>query len=437
MKQWIVLAAALVGCGAPPRPARTVTEFVAERAGYAVPDQPGPPAEVAATVNGALDAPLTAESAVRVALLNSPVLAAQLEGVGVATADFVTAAQVRNPEFYIAFRPPDRRPPSATDIEATMSEDVLDILLLPLRKRIAQRALDQSAVVAADAALGLARDVRVAVYTLQAQQQTVALQQQLAQAAAATADFARRLHDAGNIDELEFATERAENAQAQVDLLRAKAELAGDREAVNRLLGLTGAAATRWSVAEPPSLSPGDGAADVASAERRRLDVIASDAAVALADQAVSLTRAGILTQVNLGVDLERTTDKQTVVGPSIGLDVPIFNQHQGQIARAEAEARLARQRAAAARVNVEADVRSAEARVAAARAAVELATGTLVPQREAVTRATQQQYNGMILGLFQLLAARRGELAARQSAVAATMQYWVAKADLDRAIGR
>ncbi len=100
----------------------------------------------AAAVDGLLARPLTAESAVRVALLNSPAVAVQLEAVGVATADFVTAAQVRNPEFYIAFRPPDRRPPSATDIEATMSEDVLDLLLLPLRKQIAQRALDQSAV---------------------------------------------------------------------------------------------------------------------------------------------------------------------------------------------------------------------------------------------------------------------------------------------------
>ena len=441
MRTWILLAAcattAVVGCDGPPRPAVPVSQLVSERSGLAVPDQPGPPVEVASTVNGLLAAPLTAESAVRVALLNSPVLAVQLESVGVAAADYETAAQVRNPEFYIAFRPPDRRPPSATDIEATMSEDVLDLLLLPLRKRMAQRALDQSALLAADAALGLARDVRAAVYTLQAQQRTVALQEEMARASGATADLARRLHEAGNINELDFATQRAEDAQAQVDLLRARAELAEDREAVNRLLGLSGPAAARWTVDDLPSV-PGDEApADVAAAARRRLDVAAADAEVAMTDQAVSLTKAGVLTQVSLGADLERETDKQVVVGPSIGLDVPIFNQHQGQIARAEAEARLARQRAAAARVNVEADVRSAEARLSAARAVADLASGVLVPQRQAVTRATQQQYNGMILGLYQLLAAKRAELAARQSAVAAEAQYWVARADLDRAVGR
>ena len=427
----------VAGCGGPPRPIRSAAELVAERTAYVLPDRPGPPAAVEATVNDVLSRPLTAESAVRVALLHSPALAVQLGAVGVAAADYTTAAQVRNPEFYIAFRPPDRRPPSATDIEATLSQDVLDVLLLPLRKGIAQRTLDQSAVVAADAALGVVHDVRVAVAAVQGQQRVVEFQRQLAEASAATADYARRLHDAGNIDELDFATEQAENAQAAVDLLRAKVELVGDREAVNRLLGLTGSAATRWTVIDLPPMPAADGPADVLTALGRRLDVSAADAQVALADQAVSLTKAGLLTQVNVGVDLERETDKQIVVGPSIGLDVPIFNQHQGQIARAEAEAGMARGRAAATRVAVESDVRSAAARLSAARATVDLAVGTLVPQREAVTTATQHRYNGMLVGLYQLLAAKRLELVARQSAVMAQGQYWAARADLDRAVGR
>ena len=426
------------GCGGLPQSAEPVSRLVADRTGLIMPDPTAAPAAVSARVDELLRRPLTAESAVGVALLNSPALAVQLEGVGVATADYVTAAQVRNPEFYVAFRPPDRRPPSATDIEATASEDVLDLLLLPLRKEVAQRTLDQSALVAADATLGLVRDTRAAVYRLQSQGRVVALQEQLATAAAATADFARRLRAAGNINDVDLATQLADGAQAQVDLLRARAEMAADREAVNRLLGLSGPAARRWTAAaDLPELPTTDPTVDAAAAGRRRLDVLSADAEVELADQALRLTRAGLVTQVSLGVDLERETDKQVVVGPSIGLDVPIFNQHQGQIARAEAEARLARGRAAAARVNVEADVREAEAQVRTTHAASDLAAGTLVPQRAAVTIATQHQYNGMLVGLYQLLAAKRAELAARQSAVMAVEQYWVARANLDRAEGR
>ena len=433
----VAALAAVAGCDGPPRPARTVGQLLAARTDYRVPDHPPAAAVVAATVADVLSRPVTAESAVRVALLHSPALAVQLAAVGVASADYVTAAQVRNPEFYIAFRPPDRRPPSGTDIEATLSQDVLDLLLLPLRKRLAQGTLDQSAVVAADAALAVARDVRSAVYTVQSQQQVVALQEELAAAAAANTDFARRLHEAGNINDLDLATQRADGAQAAVDLLRARAELAVDREAVNRLLGLTGGAATGWTADPLPGVPATDTPGDVATAVGRRLDVAAADASVAIADQAVSLTKAGVLTQVNVGVDLERQTDKTVVIGPSIGLDIPIFNRHQGQIARADAELAMARGRAAAARVDVEADVRSATARVAAARAAADVAVHTLVPQREAVTTATQHQYNGMILGTYQLLAAKRAELTARQSAVAAALQYWVARSDLDRATGR
>ena len=161
-----------------------------------------------------------------------------------------------------------------------------------------------------------------------------------------------------------------------------------------------------------PTMPPADPPVDVAAAGRRRLDVLAADAQAGLADQALGLTKAGILTQVSLGVDLERETDKQTVVGPSIGLDVPIFNQHQGQIARAEAELRLARGRAAAARVNVEADVRAAEAELQASRAAAELATGTLVPQRAAVTHghsAPVQRHAGRPLPAAGGQAGRAG----------------------------
>ena len=74
-------------------------------------------------------------------------------------------------------------------------------------------------------------------YRLQAQAQVVSLQEQLATAAAATADFAERLRAAGNINDVDFATQMADGAQTQVDLLRARGERAADREAVKPIAG--------------------------------------------------------------------------------------------------------------------------------------------------------------------------------------------------------
>lgn len=416
-----------------------MSDLVADRTGYAEVSRRDRPTEVDRAVAALSAGPLTVDAAVRLALLNNRTLAVQLESVGVATADFVTAAQVRNPELYVAFRPPDRGPDRATDIEATMAQDVLDVLLLPVRKRLAQAALDQSAVRAADAAVQLVHDVRVAYWTYAAADQALALQRQQTDAADLTAEYAGRLFAAGNTNELDLANQRADAAQARVDLLRLNGQREAARLALNRLLGLTDAQA-RWTAADPLPPPAGDVAAVgtlVDLALKRRLDVVADENAVALAEQAVGLTRAGLLTQISVGVDLEREPNKQVVIGPSLGLDVPIWNQHQGQIQRAEAEARQARAAAHAARLDVETEVRQADARLAAAGAAVDVADTALVPQRAAVTEATQRHYNGMLVGLYQLLAAKRAELTARQSAVELREQYWVARADLDRAVGR
>ena len=207
-----VVIALVAGCDGPAMPSRSASQLVADRTGYAELNRRGGPAATTSAVRELLSKPLTADSAARVALLNNRSLAVQLEAVGVATADYETAAQIRNPAFYVAFRPPDRGPPRATDVEATASQDVLDVLLLPVRKRLAQAALDQSAVRAGDAALGLIRDVRVAFYSYVAAEQMLAFQRQVTDAADVTAEYAGRLFAAGNTTDLDLAGQRADAA---------------------------------------------------------------------------------------------------------------------------------------------------------------------------------------------------------------------------------
>jgi cobalt-zinc-cadmium efflux system outer membrane protein len=428
----IGLCLALAGCASHPSSFPVVARTVSDRTGYALNTNPDRSPQLDAAINDLLSKPLTADSAARLALLNSPALAAHLDAVRVAEAQLVIASQIKNPSFDIAVRPPDK-PPSGTDIEASASADILDVLLVPLRKKIAQNQLDQATLQAADDALSLVHDVRVAVYACSASQQILQTQQQITAAAAAAADFSRRQHDAGNIDDLSWVGYQSAEAQSQLDLLRAETKLSADRESLNRLLGLN-PQQMQWSIS--PALPPIPAQDSSQVAVNDRLDVQIATHQVALAEQSLSLTRNGLLTEVRLGASMERQSDSQTVAGPYLALDVPIFNQHQGEIAEAKAQALMAQSRLQELTINAQSDLRLANERLSAARSAADLANSTLLPLRKQAVELTQQKFNGMLVGLYTLLSARQDELSANRDAIETLRDYWIAKADLDRAVG-
>ncbi|HEX6837658.1 MAG TPA: TolC family protein, partial [Polyangia bacterium] len=60
----------------------------------------------------------------------------------------------------------------------------------------------------------------------------------------------------------------------------------------------------------------------------------------------------------------------------------------------------------------------------------------TLVPLRERIVTLSQEQYNAMLLGVYQLLQAKQNELQTYREYIEAVRDYWIARADLERAVG-
>ncbi len=59
-----------------------------------------------------------------------------------------------------------------------------------------------------------------------------------------------------------------------------------------------------------------------------------------------------------------------------------------------------------------------------------------MVPERERVPDLTVTNYNAMVKGPYDLLLARQNELAAERGYIDALRDYWIARADLERAVG-
>ena len=152
---------------------------------------------------------------------------------------------------------PNERP-SGPNVEFSLASDLLDSLLLPVRKRVARQQLGQAESRVAHAVLSLAAQVKASAYTVQAGEQFHARLAAIADVNEASADLAQRQYDAGNINRLELANQQLAAQQAHLELIRTDAQLRRDREKFNRLLGLS-SAQTNWKIAaELPALPETD-----------------------------------------------------------------------------------------------------------------------------------------------------------------------------------
>jgi len=416
-----------------------VRKVVGERTGMRVEWDRGTAddAAVAAGVGQMMAHPLSAEEAVQVALLNNRHLRAEYEELGIAQAELVQAGLLKNPTFFASARFPDRSP-HVVNTEFAVAADFVDLLAVPLRKKVAAAALDTAKLRVADEVLKLAAEVKAAYYRLAAREQVLAMQRTITEAAAASAELARRQMDAGNINELDAANERAASLQAKLDVARTQAEVVADREELVRLMGLWGKDASGLAVQRLAEVPAGEAPLDglESRAISQRLDLAAAKAEAASIARALGLTRSYGLWSVEVGVDTEREPDRTNVTGPEVTVELPVFDQKQGKVADLAARYRQAKERVEATAIDIRSQVRAARDRMIAARDAAAYYRDELIPQRERIVALSQRRYNGMLLGVYQLIAAKQAEVSAYREYVEATRDYWAARAELERAVG-
>jgi cobalt-zinc-cadmium efflux system outer membrane protein len=387
------------------------------------------------TVRALLHGELTTDRAVRVALLNNRGLRAEFEEIGISQADFRQALLPRNPSIEGEIRSGGGRQHPG---EFIVMQDLSSILLAPLRRRVSGAALERANLRAADAALEVVRETRSAFYNLQAVEQVRELWGKTAAAAQAGADLARRQHQVGNITDLDLENEQAPYEQAKIELARSEAEALAARERLNRAMGTWGEQQS-WEIPTDLPAVPMD-TVSIAGLESaaisQRLDLAAADAEVGALTEAVPLARFSQFPELRAGVHFEREPDGTRTTGPAIELAIPLFDRGQNAIARTRAQLRQAKDRHAALAVEIRSQVRVARSRVAAAQQLVEYYGAVVLPRRRRIVEQTQLEFNGMLVGVYQLLQAKQGEVNAQRESIEAHRDYWIARSELERALG-
>lgn len=398
-------------------------------------------AAVSEELRSVLRKPLGVEDAVQIALLNNHSLQATYEDLNIAQADLVQAGLLSNPKLFASVRIPNQGPGSP-DSEFSLAADFMELFLIPLRKQVAADKLAVAELRVSDAVLEVEHQVRLAFFTYQGRRQALVLQQTILDAQQTSLELARRQHQAGNISDLDLASEDATYSAAKLEHARTEALSRGDREELNRLMGLSGLECANWQAGEklPEPLTTDPPMEQLESvALRRRLDLDAARRQTLAVAKALGVTEQFRLTGLEIGIDVERrdATEKYvTIAGPQLSVELPIFDQKQAQVARLQAEYRQSLNRLTALAVDIRSQVRGARDRVQAARQTAAFYRDVLIPQRRRVTQLSELHYNAMLLGVDRWLMARQAEVAAYKEYIEAVRDYWIAMADLERAAG-
>ena len=391
------------------------------------------------TADELLARPLSQDDAVRLALVNSPSMQALLAQHWADSADAAQSGRINNPILTLE----RLRSPAEIELSRMLAFGLLDLLTLPQRKQVAASRIEQAQLQLAASVVDSVTQVRQAWVSAVASAQSLQYAKQVNDSAEASAELARRMQAVGNFSKLQRARQQAFYADAVVLWANATQATTTNREALVRLLGLTDTQAARLQLpARLPELPDVPRASEevASAASKARLDVRMAQTAFDTVAKAQGINLVGSFTDIELSVIRNTATEradghKTQFRGAEVALKLPVFDW--GDLRR---DAMRAQVLVAANRL--EATVRAAGSHLRETYAGYRTAYDTakhyrdeIVPLRKLIADENVLRYNGMLIGVFELLADSRDQIASVSAAINAQQQFWLADAALQATI--
>jgi outer membrane protein TolC len=260
--------------------------------------------------------------------------------------------------------------------------------------------------------------------------------QQVQRAADASAELAARMRQAGNFSPLQQLREQGFQADAALGLARASQARVATQERLTRLLGLP---QTSFKLPERlPDLPPAPvDQPDVEQAALvQRLDVKAARAQTEATAKNLGLTRITRFVNVlEFSVLHNSSNEAPRQSGYEIGFEIPLFDWSGARVARAEAVYLQSVQRAAQTAIDARSEVRESYQGYRTAWEIARQYRDQIVPTAKRISDENLLRYNGMFIGVFELLADARAQINTVNASIEALRDFWLAQADLDMAL--
>ncbi|MEE9293682.1 MAG: TolC family protein [Phycisphaerae bacterium] len=437
------------------------------------PDQPLlTPEEIEAVLADGLTLP----EALRVALLNNRKLHAEFMSIGVAKADWVQSGLFSNPTFAFSAQFPEGG--GRSNIQASFAQNIMELWQIPKRKNAAQAALDETIMRIAHRAAALAVETRSAYLNAVAARELSRIAKENLELATKSHATVTAQREAGAASLLDENLARGQALTADLGVRRTRLDAANAKRHLARLMSvaenvddivLSDSMPEGFDVSLQPE-------ALIALARKHRLDLRALAQAARSRAAKVGLEEVNIIPEIsigpffergerrgsqgrNLGADFARASiangaatlpsiqsrserkaarrqEIDTIFGPAITMTLPIFDQNQAQIAKADFLLQKALKEYEDALIRTAQDIRVALDEMQTALHSATFYHDEVVPQAERNLEFATASYSSGQTNILTLIEAQRLLLEARRGFVAVTLEASTAVARLEQTIG-
>jgi outer membrane protein, heavy metal efflux system len=386
---------------------------------------------------------LSAEEAVQVALLNNPRSRAAILSVGISRADFVQSTLFTNPTLALSLRFPEGG--GLANFETSLTQNLAELWLVPVQKKVAQRRLDRTIL---EAALNIA-DIayaaqRAYVRAIKARERE-AIARETVQLAEQLHEVAKLRQQAGTGTELDVNLARIRQLEANASFRDAQLAAFEARADLARALGLADRPDTLQLIATLPQPMNWTVTAEMLQqvAIENRLDLRIAEQTVQEAQWRAKEERRRFLKSVEGGLALERSERPSgddggdIIAGPTLALELPLWDRNQAQIARADRVLEQTIQLRDALIVDAAQDIHSRLARVQTASQNAVYFRDELLPAAERIVSLSRMAYQIGWGSFLSVLEAERSFLAAKEGYLEALESAAMAMVELEQATGR
>ena len=382
-----------------------------------------------------LATPLSQQAAVQLAVINSPALQTLLAERWGDMAQAAQGGRIANPMLSL------ERVKFLDELEfgRILAFGLLDLITLPQRQKIATARMAQTELQMTADVVGLISQVRMAWVSAVAASESAMYSKLVYESAQASAELAKRMQSVGNFNRLQRVRQQAFYADASLQLLASQQTAAAARESLIRLLGLRESQISALTLPErlpdlPKAFLTPEAVSKAIS--NQRLDVRMAQSQLDAASKSQDLTLFTSLTDIELGI--RRDTVRDTVEGTSntrkgyeAAIRLPIFDWGDTQRSSMNAMTLAAANRLEATLVNAGSDLRESYSAYRTAYDVTRQYRDEVLPLSKVIAEENGLRYNGMFIGVFELLADHRSQINTVKAAIAAQQQFWLADAAL------
>lgn len=392
---------------------------------------------VLSSIDHLLKQQLECAAAIQIALLNNPRIQASFEGLGIAQADLVQAGLFRNPIFAGFVRFPVSNDAN-TNTEVSITQSFMELLLMPLRKKVAQREFAKAQAQVALVVLDVAFDVEETFYALQIELEKLDVVNQQLEVQTISHTIAQRQFAAGTINTPMLQSASGDFFAVKLKVSNCLNTIAELRQRLTLLLGLR-LTQVHWDIVRSlPILPQTEYEREVLEkrAFAHRLDLARSRLELKRLFEMGETKRWWSYTDPSVGVSYDKDAEGVTVLGPSFTLALPFFDHGQADRARLVASLKQGQHALVAQELQVAKEVRLAYERCGINRQRVQLLQNELLPLQQQIMATSQEYYNSMGIGVHKLLQNKQQELQVQLEYLDALQEFCQAKVALKRAVG-